>query len=221
MCHSSCIIFAALNLTSDEVEGKKILEVGSFNVNGGLRDLITALKPAEYIGIDIAAGPGVDEVCAAEKIIEFFGENKFDLVISTEMLEHVKDWRIVISNMKRVCKKEGYIIITTRSKGYPYHPSPTDFWRFEKSDMKFIFSDCEIKSLELDKEYPGIFIKVKKPKNFVEKDIKDLALYNVITNKRQVKVKNKDFYNLNFVFKSLKIKTYKIGLELIKMILNK
>jgi hypothetical protein len=81
-----------------EFEGKDVLEVGSKYVNGSVRPLIEKFcKPNKYVGVDIENGKFVDFIVPAEKLVEFFGINKFDVVISTEMLEHVKDWRIVIT----------------------------------------------------------------------------------------------------------------------------
>jgi len=48
-----------------------------------------------------------------EELVEHFGTESFDVIIATELLEHVKDWRLVINNMKQVLKPGGYIYITT------------------------------------------------------------------------------------------------------------
>ncbi len=154
MCHVSCIVFGAKYLSKDEVKGKKVLEVGSYDVNGSLRPIIESWEPAEYIGVDIEEGPGVDVICNADNIVEHFGKETFDIVISTELLEHVWDWRRVISNIKNICKSNGIILITTRSYGFPYHAYPYDFWRYELEDMKNIFSDCELMVLENDFQAP-------------------------------------------------------------------
>lgn len=105
MCNEMCIIFGATNLTKEEVEGKKIIEVGSYDMNASLRPIIESWTPAEYVGVDIKKGPGVDIVCGAEDIIERFGKESFDIVISTELLEHVKDWRKVILDASVLRKK--------------------------------------------------------------------------------------------------------------------
>lgn len=97
----------------------------------------------------------MDVVCEAERLVERFGTEAFDAVITTELIEHVRDWRLVVSNLKNVCRPGGIIIVTTRSKGYGYHAAPYDFWRYELSDMENIFSDCEILLLEKDLEEPG------------------------------------------------------------------
>ncbi len=183
MCNANCIIFGVKNLFGD-IRGKRILEVGSEDINGSLRSIVEALGPKEYIGVDIKKGRGVDRICNVENVIKEFGKNSFDVVISTELLEHVKDWRSAISNIKGVCKPNGIILITTRSYGFGYHAFPYDFWRYEANDMKHIFSDCKIIALENDTSAPGIFLKAKKPKMFVESDLTDHKLYSIAANKK-------------------------------------
>lgn len=191
MCHMSCIEFGKRALIQKDIEGKRVIEVGSLNVNGSLRNTIMKFNPLDYIGIDIIKGLGVDIICRAEDMIEEFGENSFDVVVSTELIEHVKDWRKVISNIKNVCKLGGIILITTRSYGFPFHGYPHDFWRYELEDMEVIFSDCEILILEKDnskiiskRNRPGVFLKIRKPKNFKEKSLSGISLYKVNSDRK-------------------------------------
>ena len=173
-----------MNLTKEEVEGKDVLEVGAYNLNGSLRPLIESWGPSKYVGVDIVQGTGVDEICSADEIVNKYGKESFDIIISTEMLEHVKDWKKVISNFKNVCKKKGTILITTRSKGAEYHAWPYDFWRYEIEDMTKIFSDFIIKKLEYDKYSSGIYLKAKKPVDFIENDLSSIKLYSIIIDSR-------------------------------------
>lgn len=184
MCNLSCLRFGNDNLTRAEITGKRVIEIGSYDVNGSLRSYVRSLRPAQYVGVDIEKGYGVDVVCTAEGVRERFRPESFDVVLSTELMEHVRDWKKVISNMKQICKPEGIILITTRSHGYPYHGWPYDFWRFEQADLKAIFSDFEIRNLEKDGEEPGVFIKARKPSLFVERDLTDLELYSIVSNGR-------------------------------------
>jgi SAM-dependent methyltransferase len=151
----------ATRLSNQDVAGKRVLEIGSLDINGSARKCVEFWQPAEYVGVDIKEGPGVDLVCDAEKLIDIFSEESFDVVFSTELLEHVLNPKTVISNMKRLCKRNGTILLTTRSYGFVFHPFPYDFWRFELSDMQSIFSDCEIIDLEKDFSEPGVFVKVE------------------------------------------------------------
>jgi len=182
----SVLEFFIENLKKEEINNKKVLEVGSKYVNGSVRPIIEKFfQPEKYVGIDIEQGKFVDEVLPAEKLIEHFGQQSFDVVISTEVLEHVKDWRMVIHNIKRVLKEGGVVYITTCSKGFPYHSYPYDFWRYEIDDMKNIFSDFIIEKLEKDNiESLGVFLKAKKPFNFKENDLTNYELYCILEDKR-------------------------------------
>lgn len=192
MCNVAVIEFFIKYVKEGEFSSKRILEVGSKYVNGSVRPFIERfLHPREYIGVDIEPGRYVDMVLPAEKLVEYFGEESFDVVISTELLEHVRDWRIVVNNIKKVLRKGGYIYITTRSSGFSYHGYPYDFWRYEIEDMKRIFADFEILVLKRDHEAPGVFLKVKKPVNWRRAvDLSNIALYSMILGRRTKTIPN-------------------------------
>jgi SAM-dependent methyltransferase len=184
MCNLSCIEFGKKNLREECFKDKSIIEVGSMNVNGSLRSVVEAYGPKEYIGVDLQIGPGVNQICKVENLIEKFGKNRFDVIISTELMEHVDHWKRSIHNMKQILKPGGMIILTTRSIGFPYHGYPYDFWRYEISDISTIFSDFNIQILESDPECPGIFLLGVKGENFVENKNINLNLYSMILEKR-------------------------------------
>lgn len=180
MCSPYCLAFGRDNLSESEIKGKRVLEVGSYNVNGSMREYGLSLAPREYIGVDLSEGNCVDRVVNAESLVKEFGKNSFDVVISTEMLEHVVNWKPVIANMKQVVKPGGVILITTRSQGFPFHEWPVDAWRFEVEDMKKIFSDFDIVTVVPDPFEPGVFIKAVKPKKgWVELDLGPVKLYSI------------------------------------------
>lgn len=138
----------------------KILEVGSLDINGGVRNIVKGRKPESFIGTDFMDGPGVDAVVDAVDLVKTYGENSFDTVISTEMLEHAEHWRECVTNMKRVCKD--WLIITTRSPGFGHHEYPNDFWRYTPVDFQEIFADFDILRLEDDPQAPGVFMVARK-----------------------------------------------------------
>src|SRR2546422_8690157 len=192
MCTEPCLEFGRRYLRPEEVTGKEVLEVGSMDVNGSLRAIVHRMMPRIYLGVDMAAGPGVDIVCKASNLVARFGEATFDTVISTEMLEHVCDWRVAVSNMKRVLKPGGTILITTRSPGFPYHGYPYDFWRYEPNDIRTIFADMQLQALASDPLAPGVFLKARKPDAFVERDLADVALHSVLARRRAFSVTGRD-----------------------------
>jgi SAM-dependent methyltransferase len=181
LCNVSVIEFFIDNVELQEFKGKKVLEIGSKYVNGSVRPFITRyLHPAQYVGVDVESGRYVDLVLPAEKLLNRFGRESFDVVIATEILEHVKDWRIVIENIKSVAKAGGVVFVTTRSLGFPYHACPYDYWRYEISDMKKIFGDFKIVNLTKDLLEPGVFLKAIKPDQWKPCDLTSVAVYSMM-----------------------------------------
>ncbi len=145
-----------------------MLEVGSYNVNGSVRPIVEGYGPALYQGVDQLPGPGVDVVLPCEQLPDLFaGEDAFDVVISTEMLEHAQDWRACLLAMAEVVTSAGLLVLTTRSPGFPYHPFPDDFWRFTTATMAEIVAALGFEALSIvddpDPEHPGVFVKARKP----------------------------------------------------------
>ena len=85
---------------------KYVLEFGSCDVNGSARQFFLG---AHYIGIDVRPGPGVDTVADAAD----FSPKPwflFDVVISTEMLEHCRRAAEVCANAARLLKPGGVFL---------------------------------------------------------------------------------------------------------------
>ena len=103
----------------------EILEVGSYNINGTVRDFFT--EPVKYIGLDLAPGNGVDIVCPGNL---FESETPFDVCISSECFEHDENWIDTFKNMYKLCKEDGLIVVTCATYNRPEHgtkkTSPTD-----------------------------------------------------------------------------------------------
>ena len=72
--------FFLRNVSCEEFNNRRVLEIGSKFVNGSVRPLIERFcKPKEYIGIDIEPGKYVDMILSAEKIVEYFCTESFDV----------------------------------------------------------------------------------------------------------------------------------------------
>jgi len=163
MCHSSVLRF--VQGFADYFPAARVLEVGSYNVNGSCRPDVEWRSPSLYIGVDMREGPGVDRVVPAENLTTEFGEESFDIVIATELLEHVEDWRSALTNMANVLRTDGLLIITTRSPGFPLHEFPGDYWRYTVYDFVRIFQTWDIITAvpDPDPESPGVFFAAKRP----------------------------------------------------------
>ena len=191
MCNTTGIEFGKSVLVRDAVAGKDVLEVGSLDVNGSLRPHVESLGPARYVGVDLEAGPRVDAIVDARRLVEHFGRDAFDVVVTTEMLEHVRNWQGVVRNLKQVLRPGGVLVLTTRSIGFHYHGYPFDFWRYEPEDMRAIFADFEDLVLKSDTNAPGIFVFARKPLDYHERT-PSLALYSIVVGRRRKRITELD-----------------------------
>jgi SAM-dependent methyltransferase len=148
MCDENCLQFLQSELPATVLPGASILEVGARDVNGSIRPYIESFRPQSYLGVDLQPGPKVDDIVNVTDLVSRFGTAKFDVVISTEMLEHVLDWRLAVHNLKQVLRPGGILALTTRTIAFPYHEFTDDFWRYEPCDFDLIFADFEILCLQ-------------------------------------------------------------------------
>ena len=113
----------------------KILEVGSKNINGTVREYFPAA--ATYLGIDIGEGKDVDLLVPGELLQLPTGWA--DIAISTECFEHARTWVEIFKNMIRITREGGLILLTFAGPGRPAHgtldsdsycsPSTNDYYR--------------------------------------------------------------------------------------------
>ena len=173
--HPSAMAFACPALTEADVCGKAVLEAGSMNVNGSVRDYVESLGPVSYIGTDMRPGPGVDVVCDAADLAGRFAAA--DVVISTEMLEHAKDWQAAVRGMISVLAEGGVLVLTTRSEGFPLHGYPEDHWRYSVAAMGVILAaaglDVERLEPDPDPQSPGVFARARKPAGWSWPDVRE------------------------------------------------
>jgi SAM-dependent methyltransferase len=208
------LVFVAQSLGRPEVEGKRVIELGSKDEYGVTRRLLTPYGPSEYIGVDIQRGKGVDVVCAAEESVGKFGRRVFDVAVATELIEHTRDWRRVVSNIKNLLRPGGILVVTSRSIGFPFHAFPKDYWRYEEEDMRLIFSDCRDVRVERDWERPGVFVRAVIPEVFVENDLAEIKIFSVAAGKRIAKLGQEDerlVYRLRVARSRLRDAYYKSG----------
>src|SRR5688500_9184220 len=109
MCNQWCLDFSTRALRHLGAS-TRMLEVGSLDVTGTVR---AALGPAvaSYFGVVIRPGKGVDEVLDVARLRERFGPEAFDLVTSTEMLEHCHDWQDALYQMLSVLRPGGLLLL--------------------------------------------------------------------------------------------------------------
>lgn len=100
----------------DFFKNKKVLEIGSLDINGSARHFF---ESCEYTGIDVGDGPGVDIVCQGQEFDAPDGE--YDTVFSAECFEHNPYWLETFQNMLRICKDGGLVFFTCATHGREEH----------------------------------------------------------------------------------------------------
>ncbi|HST63578.1 MAG TPA: class I SAM-dependent methyltransferase [Mycobacteriales bacterium] len=105
-------------------------------VSGRLLDLGCGNQPfapwygpmaKEVVAADAVPGPGVVEVDLGAPLP--FGDETFDTVLCTQVLEHVPDAELAMAEIARVLRPGGHALVTVPFL-YPTHEAPYDFWRF-------------------------------------------------------------------------------------------
>ena len=94
----------------------RVLEVGSLDINGSVRDLF---GDCDYTGVDLQPGPGVDLACPGHLLA--FASGSFDTVISAECFEHNPFWRETLANMMRMTRPGGLVLISCATTGRKEH----------------------------------------------------------------------------------------------------
>jgi SAM-dependent methyltransferase len=104
-----------------------VVDIGSTNVNGSYRELFDPAR-YDYIGVDLAAGPGVDLVIADPYRIPLVSGGA-DVVISGQMLEHNEFFWLTFQEKMRLLQDDGFVFMIAPSRGQ-IHRYPVDCYRF-------------------------------------------------------------------------------------------
>ena len=67
-------------------------------------------------------------------------DNTFDIVVSGQVIEHVRKIWTWIKELSRVCKVGGSVI-TINPVNWPYHEAPIDCWRIYPEGMKALYEE--------------------------------------------------------------------------------
>lgn len=116
--HAEVLSFASeiFGLFPRQCQGH-ILEIGSLDVNGSVRQFFPEAQ--SYTGVDLGPGRGVDVV---GRFHEFPWEpESFDVVVSTEALEHDSAWSETLAAAYEILLPGGLILLTWASPGRGVH----------------------------------------------------------------------------------------------------
>jgi ubiquinone/menaquinone biosynthesis C-methylase UbiE len=136
---------------------KKVLEVGSLDINGSIRKYFT---DCDYTGVDLGPGKAVDIVAKGEELD--FADSTFDVAVSCECFEHNEHWKETFLNMIRMTNSEGLVFFSCATTGRKEHgtrrtnPTSSPF----TGDYYRNLTEEDFQSLELDRYFTEYYFSV-------------------------------------------------------------
>ena len=103
------------------------------------RELFTNLRP--YVRADIPPGEGLDLTLDADGLLPGEADGSYDVVLSTQVLEHVPDAPRYLAEAYRLLRPGGALIVTTHGL-IPEHGCPYDFHRWTSDGLARAVTDA-------------------------------------------------------------------------------
>jgi SAM-dependent methyltransferase len=89
-----------------------------------------------YVGVDV--GPWADVQGVSERLP--IKDGVADLVLCTQVLEHVDNPVLCVAELGRVTRPGGVVLTSTHGV-QPYHPVPDDYWRWTHAGLSKVFRE--------------------------------------------------------------------------------
>ncbi|MDR1662785.1 MAG: class I SAM-dependent methyltransferase, partial [Azoarcus sp.] len=110
-----------------QTEKLTVVEIGSQNVNGSLRDVCP--RGVRYIGLDFVEGKDVDIVLNDPYRLPL-DDGAADVVVSSSCFEHSEFFWLLFLEAMRILVPGGLFYLNVPSNTNIFHRYPVDCWRF-------------------------------------------------------------------------------------------
>jgi SAM-dependent methyltransferase len=138
---------------TDVGASQEVLDAGSGHLSEQHQREEIVATGATLVTCDLNPGPGVDVVADISKMP--FEDGRFDLVLCTQVLEHVKKPATVISEVFRVTKPGGAAIFTAPQSS-PLHNLPWNFFNYTNLGLRLLLEEAGFE-VEVEKAQGGYF----------------------------------------------------------------
>jgi len=123
--------------------GVSVLEIGPDGFPSAYRSAVDAGSPGLcWHTVDIRPDARLTYVAESEYSFPIADE-AYDVVLSGQVIEHVRKTWVWIKEVARVCKTGG-IVITINPVSWPYHEAPVDCWRMFPEGTKALYEDASL-----------------------------------------------------------------------------
>jgi|SRR4030095_14032558 len=90
----------------------------------------------KYIGVDVGDNSKANIIIEPGETLPV-GKNEFDIVLSSQVLEHVEDVDMYMRECNRILKNDGCLLLSTHGT-WQYHASPYDYNRWTSIGLKYL-----------------------------------------------------------------------------------
>lgn len=104
-----------------------------------IKDIVS--QKYSYVGCDMRHGPGVDQIQNLHDLD--LPDGSVGSIITLDTLEHVEFPRKALSEMFRVLKPGGLLVMTSVFE-FPIHGYPDDYWRFTPNAFKSLLREFTV-----------------------------------------------------------------------------
>lgn len=144
--------------------GMRILEIGSRNVTGTSSKRF--FDAAEHVGFDFYPGENVDLVGDAHRLASYFRDDeRFDLVFSSAVFEHLYMPWVVAEQIAHLLKVGGHVMVETHF-AFAAHERPWHFFHFSDMGLRALFNPAlgfEVIDAGMSNPINGVFADAADP----------------------------------------------------------
>lgn len=121
----------------------KVLDVGC-----GYMPYKNMVPQCDYVGMDLDTSRNPDVVGSVLNIPQ--DDNTYDGVIFSEVIEHIPEPRVALSEIHR-CLRHGGLLYITAPQSWNIHYAPNDYFRFTKYGLKYLLEKQGFELLTIEK----------------------------------------------------------------------
>ena len=118
--------------------GMRVLEIGPDKIPSTYCKIVGE-GSITWDTLDIADDPRLTYSGAGEYSFPV-DDGAYDIVLSGQVLEHVRKIWVWIKEVARVCREDGHVIIIN-PVSWPYHEAPVDCWRAFPEGMRALYDE--------------------------------------------------------------------------------
>lgn len=103
----------------------------------------------EFVTADVPGNPKATVEVEPAGTLAAVDDDSFDAVLSTQVLEHVPDPGLYLSECRRVLRPGGRLLLSTHGL-MVYHPDPVDFWRWTSAGLREAVSQAGLEVVRFE-----------------------------------------------------------------------